>query len=255
RIILLIFKVLFMDLFSARFAKQSRQIVLALSPVHGQIDRHHVLIIRAAYIKLTRPFVGLHVTDNEKRCYHSKCRQQHGQLKCHRDERRKRSEVLSTDDHRPVVTQHPNLHHERQRCSCQSEQKGSNRQTRSPISQRFVKTVHGEGCKDFVNADHCFPHLLHCVHPYVFVVEGSKNKVFVCVHGHLSVVTGTPFSVASAWVTCSEFALSILFTSAMLITGKNLANNRNAVKKNPIVRMNSPTSYNVGWNIVQLEGM
>src|SRR5437879_1196990 len=35
----------------------------------------------------------------------------------------------------------------------------------------------------------------------------------------------------------SEVALTILLTSAMLITGKNLANNKNAVKNNPKVNM------------------
>src|ERR1041385_4037745 len=35
----------------------------------------------------------------------------------------------------------------------------------------------------------------------------------------------------------SEVALTMLFTSAMLITGKNLANNKNALKNNPKVNM------------------
>ena len=47
----------------------------------------------------------------------------------------------------------------------------------------------------------------------------------------------------------------MLFTSAMLITGKNLANSRNAVKKNPNVNRYSPMSYIVGENIVQLDGI
>jgi hypothetical protein len=38
----------------------------------------------------------------------------------------------------------------------------------------------------------------------------------------------------------------MLLTSAMLITGKNFANKKKAVKKNPKVKMYSPTSYMVG---------
>jgi hypothetical protein len=38
----------------------------------------------------------------------------------------------------------------------------------------------------------------------------------------------------------------ILLTSAMLITGKNFAKRKNAVKKNPNVKIYSPTSYMVG---------
>ena len=45
------------------------------------------------------------------------------------------------------------------------------------------------------------------------------------------------------------------FTSAMLTTGKYLANNKKQVKNNPKVNRKSPTSYIVGENIAQLDGM
>ena len=41
----------------------------------------------------------------------------------------------------------------------------------------------------------------------------------------------------------------------MLITGKYLANNKKQVKNKPNVNKKSPTSYIVGENIAQLEGM
>src|SRR5690606_37137976 len=118
RIILLIFKVLFIDLLSTSLTKQPCQVVLTLPPVDGQVDSDHVLVVCAAHIELAGPFVGLHVTDYEKRCHHPEGGQQYGQLECHRNKRRKRSEVLSTDNHRPVVSEHPNLHHKCQRRSC-----------------------------------------------------------------------------------------------------------------------------------------
>ena len=41
----------------------------------------------------------------------------------------------------------------------------------------------------------------------------------------------------------------------MLITGKYLANNKKQVKNKPNVNKKSPTSYIVGENIAQLEGI
>jgi hypothetical protein len=52
----------------------------------------------------------------------------------------------------------------------------------------------------------------------------------------------------------SEEDFNTDFTSAMLMVGRNLANNRNIVKKKPIEYMYTPISCMVGENITQLDG-
>ena len=71
--------------------------------------------------------------------------------------------------------------------------------------------------------DAAITYFLNAFQQYVFVIINSYNKMLICVHTYAFVF--------------SEVALIILFTSAMLITGKNFANRKNAVKKIPKVKI------------------
>jgi len=53
---------------------------------------------------------------------------------------------------------------------------------------------------------------------------------------------------------CSEDDLIIAFTSAIFMTGRNLAKPRKSVKNKPNEKIKSLISNRVGWNMAQLEG-
>src|SRR5690606_8290887 len=106
-----LFKILFIDFFRTGFPEQSRQVILTLALIQSKIDRHDVLVVGAPHVKLARFLVGFKITDDKERGHHTQCRKQDGHLERYRNKRRKRSEILPTDDHWPVIPQHPVLHY------------------------------------------------------------------------------------------------------------------------------------------------
>src|SRR5690606_16985523 len=89
---------------------------------------------------------------------------------------------LTTDDHRPVITQHPELHQKGKAGSGQSEEKRSNRQAGTLVAKGLLQSVHGKRREHFMDLDTFAAQSVHRANHDVFVVENSYQKILISGH-------------------------------------------------------------------------
>src|SRR5688572_31954667 len=144
-----------------------------------------MLVVSTANVILAWPLVRFHVAGDQEGDHHSKRGKQHREFKGYRNERGKGSVILATDDHRPVIAQHPYLCKECQRCTSQSKQEGSDWKASPTVSKGLVQSVYGERRIHLMNLDTSFPHRCNCAYQHVFIAEDSQYEILIVVHGSM----------------------------------------------------------------------